>query len=197
MTESHVTLRIPKKALIAVLVLLLPAAFGAGMALGGRDGGVVDTTTSTVDATTTTVVQTTTTLAPATTVKAAARATTTTVAKKKAPVAPVVRAKPTVTVTYSDNCPAPGVNNRVAGTMIISWTTTNSTSVAAKVSHGADSVYNENNLPPNGEIRMNRTCNNLKSANGTYPGTPLTVSFTVTAYAADGTTAGFVGEDKM
>lgn len=191
MSNDHVTLRIPKWTFTALLVLLIPAAFATGMAVGRGQGDrdVPADTTIVSDSTTTT-----TSVPPATTT--VKRTTTTTVAKKKAK-APAVPKKPTISATYSDNCPAPGINNRVAGTMIIKWTSTNADHVSVRVDHGADGVYQESDNPTSGEVRINRTCNNMKTANGTYPGTPLTVTFNVTAVAADGTLAGYNGEDSM
>lgn len=194
MSNDHVTLRIPKWALTAMLVLLIPAAFATGMAVGRGQGDrdVAADTTIAPDSTAAPV--TTTSVPPSTT---AVRRTTTTTAAKKKPKAPAAPKKPTISATYSDNCPAPGINNRVAGTMIIKWTSTNADHVSVRVDHGADGVYQESDNPTSGEVRINRTCNNMKTANGTYPGTPLTVTFSVTAVAADGTLAGYNGEDSM
>ena len=202
MSSDHLTIRIPKRLLVGLLVLLVPAAFGAGIALGGRDNGAVVAPTTTIAATTTSPVSTTL-AAPTTTVpvqKSNANAVTTTVAKKKKKAAAATTTtteKLGVTATYADTCPAPGVNNRVQGTMTITWTSTRAVRASVRISHGSERIYDEIDADASGTLSFVRTCNNQKTATGAFNGSTLVVSYTITVYAADGTTAGTVGEGQF
>lgn len=201
MSSDHLTIRIPKRLLVGLLVLLVPAAFGAGIALGGRDNGAVVAPTTTIAATTTSL-ESTTLPAPTTTVpvqKSNAKVVTTTVAKKKKAAAATTTTteKLGVTATYADTCPAPGVNNRVQGTMTITWTSTKAVRASVRISHGSERIYDEIDADASGTLSFARTCNNQKTANGTFNGNTLVVSYTITVHAADGTTTGTVGEGQF
>ena len=201
MSSDHLTIRIPKRLLVGLLVLLVPAAFGAGIALGGRDNGAVVAPTTTIAATTTSL-ESTTLPAPTTTVpvqKSNSKAVTTTVAKKKKAAAATTTTteKLGVTATYADTCPAPGVNNRVQGTMTITWTSTRAVRASVRISHGSERIYDEIDADASGTLSFVRTCNNQKTATGAFNGNTLVVSYTITVYAADGTTAGTVGEGQF
>lgn len=201
MSSDHLTIRIPKRLLVGLLVLLVPAAFGAGIALGGRDNGALVAPTTTIAATTTSL-ESTTLPAPTTTVpvqKSNAKVVTTTVAKKKKAAAATTTTteKLGVTATYADTCPAPGVNNRVQGTMTITWTSTKAVRASVRISHGSERIYDEIDADASGTLSFARTCNNQKTANGTFNGNTLVVSYTITVHAADGTTTGTVGEGQF
>jgi hypothetical protein len=81
--------------------------------------------------------------------------------------------------------------------MTISWESTSAVSAMVEVIHGSDFSYKKENHLPNDFVTFTRQCNNVKLANGTYPGTPLTVVFRVTATDASGKSAVDGGSDSM
>lgn len=193
MASDHITLRISKRVLIgAAIAVLVPGAFVAGVSVGGSDdsSGAADTTLVVTSTTGSSIVATT------TTVK---KSTPTTVAKKKKVAATTTTTKPiAVTVTYSDNCPpANTANNRTMGTMRISWTSVSAIAATLEIVHGADFDYFESNHEPSSTYITVRQCNNVKLADGSYPGRPLTVVYRVTVRDAAGKTAIAGGTDSM
>lgn len=195
MSDSHITLRISKRTLLVIaIVILLPAVFVAGISVGRGDDS--SSSADSVLATTTTLPNTTlatsTTEAAGTTKKKSSQ---TTVAKKKST---TTTAPLSVKVTYSDNCPAPiAANAGVPGKMTITWTSTSAVRALVEVIHGAGYSYYEGNHEPNDTLVIDRPCNNVKEANGSYPGRPLTVVYRVTVYDSDGKTAVDGGNDTM
>lgn len=197
MSGDHVTLRIPKKFIFALVALLIPAAFAGGLALGGSDSSSAP---DTVPATTLVPEETTTTSSSVPTSVAAKKVTTTTTAKKKkksVPATTTTTLAPVlgITATYEDNCPAPGVNNRVMGTFIIKWQSTAATKVTLRVFHGADKLIDAQVNDLSGQMSFNRQCNNIKLADGSFNGNPLVVTYLATAYDAAGTLSSARGED--
>lgn len=192
MSADHVTLRIPKRALlITAALVLVPGAFVAGLAVGGDDSTSVlsDTTVPAMSSTTFDTI-------PATSTTAKPTPTPTTVAKKKA--ATTTTAPIAVTVTYTDDCPpANTANNRVNGTMTVTWKSTSAVAATLEIMHGADFDYSESNHPASGTYTTVRMCNNVRLADGSYPGRPLTVVYRVTVRDAAGKTAVAGGNDSM
>jgi hypothetical protein len=197
MPSDHITVRISKRALLVVAAaVLVPGAFVAGLVIGGDNNTNVaaDSTVVTLAATSTTTDDS---LAATSTT---AKSTSTTVAKKKkvAATTTTTTAPIAVTVSYSDNCPpANTANNRVNGTMTITWKSTSATAATLEIMHGADFDYSESNHPASGSYTTIRQCNNVRLADGSYPGRPLTVVYRVTVRDAAGKTAVAGGNDSM
>lgn len=197
MTDDHITLRISKKSLLLVLVLVLvPSAFVAGLTVGGESSPETATTSTTTATTSTTLSPTT-----STSVIVGAQSSPPTTAKKKKVVAATTTAPPEaldVVATYSDDCPPSlPANARVPGKMTITWKSTSAVRALVEVIHGADLDYEENNHKPNDTLVLDRLCNNVREANGSYLGRPLTVIYRITVYGADGKTAQDGGNDSM
>lgn len=195
MADDHITIRISKK-LIALIAfgVLVPASFVAGLAVSG--GSSESAPTSTIASTTSTVLVAaeTTVPAPATTLKRSS--TPTTVKKKPASVTTTVPAPLSVDASYSDNCPAPlPANAGVMGKMTITWTSTSAVRTYLEVQHG--STYSFQNDVTGSIFQVDLPCNNVRLANGTYPGTPLTVAYRITVYDASGSKAQDGGTDSM
>lgn len=200
MSGDHVTLRIPKKVLGLAVVLLIPGAFVAGIALGGGSSesspvSVASTTlppATTIESTTTTV---------ATSV--AAQKVTTTLAKKKKKV--VVQATtstvppaPSLSGVYSDNCPAPGIQNKsVAGTGSFTWKSTSVIWVDITINQGNKQLFAKFGEVPNGQSSFPGICNDVVDAAGNKTGQPYTVIWKMTGHTSDGKTVFASGEDKM
>lgn len=172
MSESHVTLRIPKRAFTLVGVLLVGAgAFWAGTAVS-RDGGTVEgaatSTTDTATATSTTLPLMTTTTA-------------------KAPAKPA--AKPPVlaaSITVKDDCP---VAAQVQGTLTVTWTTSAAVDVEVRVMHGAVVLVDPtDDVPKNATKTFRRPCNGAVGS---------TLTYSVMAVGADGKTVSDRGESRM
>ncbi len=200
MPSDHVTLRISKRALlITAALVLVPGAFVAGLAVGGDDSAsvAVDSTSPIVASSTTvdTVPVTSTTVSSTSSKKSTA----TTVAKKKVAATTTTTTEPiAVTVSYTDNCPpANTANNRVNGIMKITWKSTSAIAATLEITHGSDFDYYESNHEASGSYITVRMCNNVRLADGSYPGRPLTVVYRVTARNADGKTAIAGGNDSM
>jgi hypothetical protein len=191
MSSDHITVRISKRALLTITAaLLIPGAFVAGLAMGGDDG-------TSVVADSTLVATSTTTLDTLPTTSTTVKTTATTVAKKKKTTT-TTTAPISVTVTYTDDCPpANTANNRVNGTMTVTWKSTSAIAATLEIMHGADFDYSESNHPASGTYTTVRMCNNVRLADGSYPGRPLTVVYRVTVRDAAGKTAVAGGNDSM
>ena len=196
MSDDHITLRISKRTLLILAVaVLLPVTFVAGISVGRENDSVA--VEDSVEETTTTIASTTTLQATTTSIAGTAskKSSPTTVAKKKTT---TTTAPLSVKVTYSDNCPAPiAANAGVPGKMTITWTSTSAVRALVEVIHGAGYSYYEGNHEPSDTLVIDRPCNNVKEANGTYSGRPLTVVYRVTVYDAAGKTAVDGGNDSM
>lgn len=204
MSGDHVTLRIPKKAIFATVALLIPVAFAGGIVIGGRDSSTGPDTI----APTSVVMETSSTSSSVPTSVASKSVTTTTTAKKKKKSAPATTTTTTlapklgITGTYEDNCPAPNLANpnagRVPGTITIKWQSTAATKVTLRVFHGADKLYDGQVNELSGQMAFeNKTCNNVRLADGSYNGKPLVVTYLLSAYDAAGTLFSANGEGQF
>ena len=197
MADDHITLRISKK-LIALIAfgVLVPAAFVAGLAVSGGNSQSAQTTTVASTTTVVAIAPDTTTLAPTTTVKKSSTPTTV----KKKPATTTIPAPLSVTASYSDNCPAPGLANAgVMGKMTITWTSTSAVRAKIQIQHGSQFGFTDDNETPSGSVTIDRPCNDAIGATGAKTGNPLTVIYRITAYSADGSEkmTGNSGTDSM
>ena len=198
MADDHITLRISKK-LVALIAfgVLIPAAFVAGLAVSGGNSQSAPTTTVASTTTVAAITPETTTLAPTTTVK---KSSTPTTVKKKPATTTTTPAPLSVTASYSDNCPAPGLPNAgVMGKMTITWTSTSAVRAKIQIQHGSQFGFTDDNETPSGSVTIDRPCNDAIGATGAKTGNPLTVIYRITAYSADGSEkmTGNSGTDSM